>query len=310
MQSENRYQQDYPEEWQMVQSLLSQWRQRRRWNKGSNVYCDSEWELRVSIVEADGTIVSGVSEATHLRILRLLTQRTEELRGATQGKKMTMVQSETRDYCYQVPNGRIKSTHGTRFLMQHRKPNELLSVRTTVTADLIKRKFFMYHHHKSVQFVHDIVGQVTDRNPYPLLQAQTPIKYRARIQLAHEIPIDVNDLPELVQPTFMRIKQRKSFHFSSPSNNEFAGDWRYDLTMVASGKCKAEAERNLQLGNVRYEVELEYLPKNEKDKTLEERLAEENESLYEKRIEYITLSMLLKLKDLLCTDQDQFLYDQ
>ena len=65
-----------------------------------------------------------------------------------------------------------------------------------------------------------------------------------RLSLKEEIV--VNDFPNLVESSFVRIKDRKSFTLEG---------WRYDFTKVCQAKTMSEAER----ANVHYEVEIECL---------------------------------------------------
>jgi hypothetical protein len=65
-----------------------------------------------------------------------------------------------------------------------------------------------------------------------------------RLSLKEEIV--VNDFPNLVESSFVRIKDRKSFTLEG---------WRYDFTKVCQAKTMSEAEK----ANVHYEVEIECL---------------------------------------------------
>lgn len=73
-----------------------------------------------------------------------------------------------------------------------------------------------------------------------------------RVSISVELPVPVTQLPSLVQPQLVRIKQRNSYQRSN---------WRYDLTLVWQGPSRSEAERSQRYaGKTLFEVEIEYCP--------------------------------------------------
>ena len=77
----------------------------------------------------------------------------------------------------------------------------------------------------------------------------------ARVVLSREQPVDLNTLPPVLQPDYVRIKQRRSFLVSCTA--DAAHSWRYDFTMTWGGATKSEAERAMREITPVYEIEIE-----------------------------------------------------
>ena len=104
-------------------------------------------------------------------------------------------------------------------------------------------------------------------------------RFSLRAQLSTEVPCSTDSLPCVVTPTSVRILNRFSFT---------VGAWRFDLTAVASGASRSEAETNLRLRKFTYIVECEIW-----DRAYVQRRSSA----------YVTESALLKLKDA-CPNMD------
>lgn len=80
-----------------------------------------------------------------------------------------------------------------------------------------------------------------------------------RIDLNREQEIDPSDprLPDCTNPSYMRIKQRRSFLYTSSRMNR--PTWQYDLTFAWDGPSKSDAERAQKLTLPVCEVECELL---------------------------------------------------
>jgi hypothetical protein len=100
-----------------------------------------------------------------------------------------------------------------------------------------------------------------------------------RVSFSHEIDLKPSEIPAVVNPTFVRIKQRRSFRYKT---------WRYDLTRTWDANSLAEASQKQARGDPPvYEVELELVDP-------ESYIASDPDI----SPVYIATSMLLKLLDL------------
>lgn len=82
-----------------------------------------------------------------------------------------------------------------------------------------------------------------------------------RISKRKEVPVHIDsEMPTVFSPTHVRIKQRRSYTYR-PRNGEWQGDvWRYDISIIWSGRTKTEAERWQRSDRPPiYEVEIEYI---------------------------------------------------
>ena len=79
-----------------------------------------------------------------------------------------------------------------------------------------------------------------------------------RISYSTEIPVNKLIFPDIVLPTYVRIKQRRSFVLES-SALEGAG-WRFDLSRTWSGCTREAAEQSQHNSPPVCEVELEWVP--------------------------------------------------
>jgi hypothetical protein len=78
---------------------------------------------------------------------------------------------------------------------------------------------------------------------------------RFRVAWASEAPVAKQDVPFATEVQHMRIKQRRSIEIRPPELT--VPLWRYDFTMVWSGRNKQEAEVSQRSGPPRYELEVE-----------------------------------------------------
>lgn len=78
-----------------------------------------------------------------------------------------------------------------------------------------------------------------------------------RLSLAVEQPVSEQSLPVMVQPQYVRIKQRKSFYYTPAGFTEAM--WVFDLTLSWHGDTKSEAENNQRSSVPKYEIECECL---------------------------------------------------
>jgi hypothetical protein len=127
---------------------------------------------------------------------------------------------------------------------------------------------------------HHIIKKVIDQENIIVKGSENP---DIRISLAVEHEIDEEFVPEVVEPNFVRIKQRKSFFYTSLGFSD--ANWIFDMTLSWSGKTKSIAEQKQQNECPIYEIECECLA------PLAYRLHKQ-----EKR-SFVARSLLLKLLD-------------
>ena len=77
-----------------------------------------------------------------------------------------------------------------------------------------------------------------------------------RFAHARESPVEVDTLPQVVNPTHTCIKQRKQFVLASASHP--GAFWNIDLTRRWSGRTREEAEQQQHSANPVCEVEIEF----------------------------------------------------
>ena len=102
-------------------------------------------------------------------------------------------------------------------------------------------------------------------------QLSTASKRGWRVSISHEKPVKTEELPTIVLPTWVRIKQRKSFRYT---NADETARWRYDATLAWSAPTKTEAERaqKEQPPTYEFEIELEYAHPDVSDEYVAESL--------------------------------------
>ena len=127
------------------------------------------------------------------------------------------------------------------------KPRSILEMEQLIREQIEKKM-------KNKQHVIHIETIIKDKKGHVDLRAVGPVASSVpdvRVGFAHEIDLDPDEIPSVVDPIFVRIKQRKSFMYKS---------WRYDLTRAWEGKTLAEASQKQSQGIPPvYEVELELL---------------------------------------------------
>lgn len=79
-----------------------------------------------------------------------------------------------------------------------------------------------------------------------------------RISQATETECDCQHLPPIVTPTYVRIKQRKTFRLNSQRCS--GGGWKFELTRSWAGRNREEAELCQRSSDPVNEVEVEWLP--------------------------------------------------
>ena len=82
-----------------------------------------------------------------------------------------------------------------------------------------------------------------------------------RLAQAEEITLDQQQLPSVVTPTYIRIKQRKTFFLDSRKHD--GAKWKFELTRSWGGKTREEAEIFQNTTEPTNEVEVEWLPSSE-----------------------------------------------
>jgi len=86
-----------------------------------------------------------------------------------------------------------------------------------------------------------------------------------KIELSQEETFQTFDMPQIANPTFVRIQQRRCFLHGGVENDE---NWRYDFSMTWSGNTKTKAEilQSKQEPTFEFEIELngkEYFEKHD-----------------------------------------------
>lgn len=108
-----------------------------------------------------------------------------------------------------------------------------------------------------------------------------------RVEMSSEQPVQ-GSVPEVVNTSLVRIKQRKSFFYRySTDSSQVEPLWRYDFTRCWGGQTMSEAEQNQRSSSTvepRYEIEIE--------------LANPMALVQQYTPDYISKSLLLKTKDL------------
>lgn len=82
-------------------------------------------------------------------------------------------------------------------------------------------------------------------------------RFDMKMALAAEDSADDDDAAVLAVPTYVRIKQRKSFYYTS--SRFHTPTWRFDITLTWGGRTKNEAEKLQLAAEPTYEFELECL---------------------------------------------------
>ncbi len=118
------------------------------------------------------------------------------------------------------------------------------NMRTTVFYD-DKKKQIRKHH---------IIKKVIDRENVLVKGSDNP---DIRMSLSVEHEIDESFVPEIVQPNYVRLKQRKSFFYTPLGFSEPI--WVFDMTLSSSGNTKSDAERKQYSEPPIYEIECECL---------------------------------------------------
>lgn len=98
------------------------------------------------------------------------------------------------------------------------------------------------------QFVSQTMTLPTDMHQYDL-----------RVTLNREETLNKDDLPRIVNPTYMRIKSRKTYFYTSPDMPSNKPIWRFDLTKSWAATTKTQAEMKQKNEEPTFELELECL---------------------------------------------------
>lgn len=120
------------------------------------------------------------------------------------------------------------------------------------------------------------------RNPFPEAVMSS---WDVRISLNTEEPVDESLLPATIVPTFVRLKNRKSYLYR-PKEYENA-IWRYDISVCWEGLSQSEVEKKQKMDPGRIEIECEIINPTEYMNTAG------HDDLY------VSTSLLLKIRDLL-----------
>lgn len=111
--------------------------------------------------------------------------------------------------------------------------------------------------------------------------------YDIRLSVNKEETVDAQQLPAMVNTERVRFKNRKSFFYKSDSFPAQEPLWRFDVTCIAQGNTRQEAELNFRHKLFHYEIELE---------CLNPRAILRNQYPYDEM--YVAYSMFLKMRDL------------
>jgi hypothetical protein len=211
-----------------------------------------ELEVRLGTRQPSGDFKNGVSKEFMQQVTRLF-QQFEDWHEVTPWTEMV-------DYFYDLP------------------PNPV-PVRSSVTVGS-HNEWQSSHIRKHTQESLDVLVNGQSRSLYD---------FRVRLNFEESIPVDM--LPQHIQPSLVRIKQRRRFSYGRKRMNSPL--WAYDLTCSWSGKSLAEAEQNKKNEATTYEIELECLdPENYMSSNSQDQL-------------FLATSMLIKTTQLFETDEFQ-----
>ena len=116
------------------------------------------------------------------------------------------------------------------------------------------RTTILYHDQdKQVCKLH-LTKKVFDRHTVLVEGSDNP---DIRISLSLEQEVNADMIPQIIQPDYVRIKQRKSFYYTPLGFPEPM--WVFDMTLSWSGQTKAEAEKKQYSELPVYEIECECL---------------------------------------------------
>lgn len=110
-------------------------------------------------------------------------------------------------------------------------------------------------------------------------------QYDLRISLNREESVPASELPRIVNPTFMRIKSRKTYFYTSEDSPASKPIWRFDLTKSWSAPTKTQAEIKQRTEDPVFEIELECI------NPMALMTSPKHDAFY------VACSMLLKMKD-------------
>jgi len=129
------------------------------------------------------------------------------------------------------------------------------------------------------------VKRVLDYKYHSSTPASFQHNYDLRVNLSFEEVISRENLPTIVNPSFMRIKCRKSFYYTSEQFPSSVPIWKLDLTRSWSGASKSEAELRQKTEEPVYEIEIECI------NPLALMISPKHDTIY------VACSLLLKMKD-------------
>lgn len=113
--------------------------------------------------------------------------------------------------------------------------------------------------------------------------------YDVRVSLNYEKTLTQEEIPECINPSSVRIKNRKSFYYKSDNLPSYDPIWKFDVTRSWTGYSKTDAEHKQRKNeSTVYEIELECL-----NPITLMKCSEKHNSFY------VMCSMLLKMADLL-----------
>ena len=105
-----------------------------------------------------------------------------------------------------------------------------------------------------------------------------------RVALSEERVVDAADVPNCVQPSHVRLRQRKSYLVGRCVNDRHVPDWRFDFTMSWDADTRDAAELLQKTQSPVFEVECELI---------------NPQYTVARSDEHIATSLLLKVKDLI-----------
>ena len=219
-------------------------------NKNHDLSVNYELEARFGTTDEKGNFVSDIGQDTFNNIERMLSSYDQW------ESDISREWQESHDYFYEHQGQRIRTT--VHFGKEGIKQTHLLK------SSLVKLTMGFDAEESS--------GEVVAReDPHP-------VATHIRASVSQEQEIHPKLVPDIVNPEFVRIKQRKAYKH---------GCWAFDMTRVWQGATRQEAEARQATSEPCYEFEVEcYDPR----------------TYFQKEYhtdEYIATSLFIKMKDFL-----------
>lgn len=147
------------------------------------------------------------------------------------------------DYFYPISNDSSQNIRTTTHFVRDKKTNQAQLHLTHCAKWSIEKMDFQCYN--SVQ---------PDGQMQTVRDGQT---YDVRVALNYESKINPQDLSDVINPQYVRIKSRKSYFYVSKQSPSSKVTWRFDVTKTWSGKTFTQADENQAHQSPIYEFELE-----------------------------------------------------